>query len=209
MTSIVDRLSASRIVAVVRGANPEHAVRVAEAVVAGGITAVEITFTVPDAGAVIAELTDRLPAEILIGAGTITTPRQVDMAVASGAQFLVSPGADEATATVMRAAGPGVVLGALTPGEVLRATALGAHVVKLFPGSVGGPGYLRALRGPFPDVPFLPTGGVSTDNVTEWMRAGALAVGAGSSLCPDDEPTAGWSSVTDGARELLRASRRA
>ena len=103
-------------------------------------------------------------------------------AVDAGAQYLVSPGTSRPVAEAMRSSGTPFAIGALTPSEVMAAGELGADLVKLFPGSLGGPSYLKALRGPFPDVPFMPTGGVSVDNARSWLDAGAVCLGAGSDL---------------------------
>ncbi len=116
--------------------------------------------------------------------GTLTVPEQAAEARAAGARFIVSPHCEDPLARAMVDSSLAVMIGAFTPSEVVRARQLGADVVKLFPGSQGGPKYMEALRGPFPDIPLMPTGGVSADNVGAWFAAGAYAVGAGSALCP-------------------------
>ncbi|MGH7317579.1 MAG: bifunctional 4-hydroxy-2-oxoglutarate aldolase/2-dehydro-3-deoxy-phosphogluconate aldolase [Candidatus Rokuibacteriota bacterium] len=183
----VDQLASARVIAVIRAPTPEAALATAEVVVEGGIRAVEITYSTPEAPRVIAELRGHHGTEILIGAGTVRQASEVGLASDSGAQFVVSPGVDADVA--MEASGKGIVFipGALTPTEVMRAVALGADAVKLFPASLGGPGLLRALREPFPEVGFLPTGGVTTGNLGEWFAAGATAVAVGGSLCPRSE----------------------
>lgn len=106
----------------------------------------------------------------------------------------------------MLASGAAVLSGALTPTEVMTAVRLGVHAIKIFPASLGGPGYLRALRGPFPDVPLMPTGGVNTGNLADWLRAGAVAVGAGSEPCPPAALSAGdWPAIQHSAREFRAA----
>jgi len=175
-------LSAVGVIAVLRAPSADAAVHAVDALVAGGVTGIEITYSTPDAEQAIATVADRHGDAVLLGAGTVTTPEQAERAVAAGASFLVSPGTQPALAEAMLATGAAVMLGALTPTEVMAATALGADVVKVFPASLGGPAYLRALRGPFPDVPLMPTGGVNASNVGEWLAAGAVAVGAGSDL---------------------------
>ncbi|HEU4975349.1 MAG TPA: bifunctional 4-hydroxy-2-oxoglutarate aldolase/2-dehydro-3-deoxy-phosphogluconate aldolase [Baekduia sp.] len=176
------RLGEAGVVAVLRAPTADGAVRAAEALVEGGVTALEVTYSTPDVAAVLARLGDRFGDEVVLGAGTVLESAQAEEAVASGACFLVAPGIDEPIGEAMLATGAATLLGALTPTEVLRARRLGAHAVKLFPGSVAGPGYLRALRGPFPDVPLVPTGGISPANLGEWVDAGAFAVGAGGEL---------------------------
>jgi 2-dehydro-3-deoxyphosphogluconate aldolase/(4S)-4-hydroxy-2-oxoglutarate aldolase len=189
------------IIAVLRAPSAAAAVQAVDALVRGGVTGIEITYSTPDAEAAIAEVADRHGDAVLLGAGTITRPEQAERAVAAGARFLVSPGTEPELATAMRATGAMVMLGALTPSEVMAASALGADVVKIFPASLGGPAYLRSLRGPFPDIPLMPTGGVNSDNLGEWLRAGAVAVGAGSELCGPAAMNAGnWEVITDTAR---------
>jgi len=180
--TVLDRLKDLVVVAVVRAPTSDAAIRGVEALVAGGVRAIEITYSTPEAGRVIADLRGHYGSDVVVGAGTVTTSRQVDESVAAGAEFLVSPGVREDVATLMRDSGIPFALGALTPTEVMAATALGADVVKLFPGSLGGPDYLKALRGPFPDVPLMPTGGITVQNAQAWLDAGAVCLGAGSDL---------------------------
>jgi 2-dehydro-3-deoxyphosphogluconate aldolase/(4S)-4-hydroxy-2-oxoglutarate aldolase len=129
--------------------------------------------------------------------------------VDAGARFVVSPGIDDGVLAAAREAGVLAMPGALTPTEVMRAVSLGAQAVKLFPASIGGPAMLRALREPFPDCAFVPTGGVSAENVGEWFEAGAHAVGAGSSLCPTAEIAAGrFDAISDRAERFAAAAGR-
>ncbi len=174
------------VIAVVRAPDTASAISGVDALVAGGITGIEITFSTPDAPGVIAELARRHGASILLGAGTVLTADQATAAVDAGARFLVSPGAPPDLLEAMLGTGITVLAGAFTPTEVMSVVARGAHVVKLFPASLGGPGLLRSLRGPFPGIPFVPTGGVDAGNLGDWFAAGALAVGAGGELCSAD-----------------------
>jgi 2-dehydro-3-deoxyphosphogluconate aldolase / (4S)-4-hydroxy-2-oxoglutarate aldolase len=183
MTEPLDRLRSVGVVAVLRAPSAAAAVRAVDALVAGGVLGIEITFTTPGALEAITEITHRHADAVYLGAGTVLEPRQAEQAVEAGAEFLVTPGTDPLLAGAMRATGALTMIGALTPSEVMAATRLNADVVKLFPASLGGPAFLRALRGPFPDVPFMPTGGVSADNIAAWYGAGAVAVGAGGELC--------------------------
>lgn len=132
--------------------------------------------------AVIRRLRSEYGDAVVVGAGTVITAEQVTGSAEAGAQFLVSLGTTSAIGRAMRETGFPFALGAFTPSEVMLALQEGAHFVKLFPGSLGGPAYLRALRGPFPDVPIMPTGGVSVDNAHAWLEAGAICLGAGSDL---------------------------
>lgn len=178
------RLHALGLVAVIRGPSPELTVRMVEALVAGGVTGIEITYTTPNAAAVTRALDRAFGDLILLGMGTLTAPAQAAEAQDAGARYLVSPITDEALGVALVATGLPVMIGALTPTEVFRAHQLGSDVVKLFPGSAVGPDYVKALRGPFPHIPLMPTGGVDEHNVGDWFRAGVFAVGAGSQLSP-------------------------
>lgn len=177
-------LLSRRIVAVVRAPSPQLALEAASVLVANGITGIEITFTTPDAAVAIKKCVERHGGEALIGAGTVLTTDQVNAAHEAGAHFLVSPGTDAVVANAMVATGLLTMTGVLSPSEIMQATKLGVHVMKVFPGSLGGPAYLGALRGPFPDLRFMPTGGVSAANLGEWFDQGACAVGAGGDLVP-------------------------
>jgi 2-dehydro-3-deoxyphosphogluconate aldolase/(4S)-4-hydroxy-2-oxoglutarate aldolase len=129
-------------------------------------------------------LEDAYGSQILLGMGTLTTIQHVEQAVEAGARFIVSPHCEERLAQAMIATDLVTMIGAFTPSEIMKAHRLGSDIVKLYPGSLGTPAYLKSLHAPFPDIPIMPTGGVSVDNVKEWFDAGAFAVGAGSSLCP-------------------------
>ncbi|WP_341947404.1 bifunctional 4-hydroxy-2-oxoglutarate aldolase/2-dehydro-3-deoxy-phosphogluconate aldolase [Microbacterium sp. LWH11-1.2] len=180
-----DRLARARttgILAVLRAPSPELALEASEAIIRGGVTGIEVTFSTPDAPAVIRELIARHGDAAYVGAGTVTTPEQAALAADAGAEFLVSPGTLPDLTRTMLDTGRVVMTGAMTPTEVMSALALGVDVVKIFPASLGGPSYLGALRGPFPDAPLMPTGGVSPDNLAAWFAAGAVAVGAGGDL---------------------------
>lgn len=178
------RLHDLGLVAVIRGPSPELTVRMVEALVAGGVCGIEITYTTPNATEVVRALDRALGERILLGMGTLTDPAQAAEAQDAGARYLVSPITDEALGRAMVATGLPVMIGALTPTEVWRAHQLGADVVKLFPGSAVGPDYVKALHGPFPDIKIMPTGGVDEHNLADWFRAGVWAVGAGSQLSP-------------------------
>lgn len=194
------------VVAVIRAPDASSAVRGVEALLAGGVAGIEITYSTPDAATVIAELARRHGDKLVLGAGTVLTPAQAAEAADAGATFLVSPGSDDQLASAMLATGLTVLLGALTPTEVMHVTGLGAHAVKVFPASVGGPSYLRGLRAPFPEVPFIPTGGVHPGNVAEWLAAGAVAVGAGGDLCSTADLSAGrWDDLEARARHFIEA----
>lgn len=172
------------LIAVVRGASCEAAVEVASALIEGDVLGIEIAFTTPEAHAAIRDLDEEYGDRILLGAGTVTNSGQVEKSVRAGANFLVSPGCDPDLVPIMRQTGLAILPGVLTPSEVVLAMGLGVEAVKLFPGSLGGPSYLKALLGPFPGMAFLPTGGVSAGNVRDWFSAGAFAVGVGGAIAP-------------------------
>lgn len=182
MTDRLARARQSGVLAVLRASTPELALEASEAILRGGVTGIEVTFSTPDAPAVIRELISRHGQAAYIGAGTVTTAAQANLAADAGAEFLVSPGTLPELTRAMLDTGRVVMTGAMTPTEVMGALALGVDVVKIFPASLGGPSYLGALRGPFPDAPLMPTGGVNPDNLAAWFAAGAVAVGAGGDL---------------------------
>lgn len=202
----LDRIRELGLIAVVRGTSCTSAVEVASALIEGSILGIEVAFTTPEAHLAMRELNEEYGDHILLGAGTVTTPDQADRAVSSGATFLVSPGCDPGLIPLMQRTGLAVLPGVLTPSEVMLALRLGLETVKLFPGSLGGPSYLKGLRGPFPNVSFLPTGGVSAENVKHWFAAGAFAVGVGGAVAPsalgDGENRA---KVVERAKRLVEA----
>jgi len=180
----LNRLHDLGLVAVIRGPSPELTVEMVAALVAGGVTGIEITYTTPNAAEVVRALDRAFGDRILLGMGTLTDPAQAAEALDAGARYLVSPITDDTLAAAMVATGLPLMIGALTPTEVFRAYQLGSDVVKLFPGSAVGPDYVKALHGPFPHIPIMPTGGVDEHNLADWFRAGVWAVGAGSQLSP-------------------------
>jgi 2-dehydro-3-deoxyphosphogluconate aldolase/(4S)-4-hydroxy-2-oxoglutarate aldolase len=206
-TETCARIEAVGIVPVIRAASPELALRAAEAVLAGGISVFEITMTVPDAPAVIETLAARLGARAVVGAGTVLDAVAAARCIDAGAAFVVSPGFDAATVAAAHARGVPAMPGALTPTEVIAAWKAGADMVKIFPASaVGGPKYLRALRGPLPDVKLLPTGGVNAATAGDYIAAGAAALGVGSELIDPAALARGDDALlTTRARELLAA----
>ncbi len=194
------------LVAVIRAPDVEGALGGVEALVAGGITGIEITYSTPDAASVVRELDRRYGDKILLGVGTILDADQAVAATEAGARFLVSPGMTDRLAEKMLATGLPVLAGAWTPSEVMRLLELGMDGVKLFPASTGGIAHLRSLRGPFPDVAFVPTGGVTVDNLGKWLAAGVIAVGIGGELCPASDLAArDYPSISERARRFASA----
>jgi len=177
-------VGAAGVVAVLRGSNAADVTAAAMTLAEAGVRVLEITLTVPDSTTIIADLVKNAPSDVIVGAGTLRTVQDIDDVLAAGAQFLVSPGLTPALLAAVADTAVPFIPGINTPSELMTALDGGAAAVKLFPGSLGGPGYLRALRGPFPSVAIMPTGGVTPDNVNQWFDAGAFAVGAGSDLAP-------------------------
>lgn len=204
-----DRLARARttgILAVLRAPSPELALQASEAIIRGGVSGIEVTFSTPDAPAVIRELIARHGDAAYIGAGTVTTAEQATQAADAGAAFLVSPGTLPDLTRAMLDTGRVVMTGAMTPTEVMGTLELGVDVVKIFPASLGGPSYLGALRGPFPDAPLMPTGGVKPDNLADWFAAGAVAVGAGGDLANGAAIANGdWADIEERAARFAAA----
>ena len=178
-----ERIMEIGIVPVVRASSSVQACLAADAVRQGGIPIVEITMTVPGALEVIRELATKCGSDVLIGAGTVLNAQAAQQCVDAGAQFLVSPGLNIQTVEFAAREGKLIMAGALTPTEVMAAWAAGADIVKVFPcGQVGGAKYIKALRGPFPQIPFVPTGGVNLNTAAEFIEAGSVALGIGGEL---------------------------
>lgn len=174
-----------RLVAVIRADRPEDALFAARAMAAAGVRGIEITFTVPDAAASIRAAIAALPQSVVVGAGTVLTETQATDALTAGARFLVSPVCDAFVVRLAHEAGARAAIGGLTPTEIVAAARLGSDYVKVFPGeSLGGPTYIKHLRGPLPDIPLMVTGGVTRENAAAYLAAGAQSVGLGSDLMP-------------------------
>jgi len=174
------------IIPVIRAPNADAAFAVAEALIGAGLPIAEITMTVPGAIDVIASIAKRFGDRVLVGAGTVTDVASAKRAIGEGAQFIVTPCLIPDVISATLKANVAMLPGALTPTEVFEAHRLGGDMVKVFPVGVGGALYVRALRGPFPKIPLVPTGGVTLDNVRDMFDAGATAVGVGSELISRD-----------------------
>ena len=171
------------VVPVVRASSAKQAMLAAKAVRAGGIPIVEVTMTVPGAIEVIAELSKSMGSEVLIGAGTVLDAATAQRCINAGAEFIVSPGFDLETVRSVNRAGKLMMAGALTPTEVIAAWKAGSEFVKIFPcGAVGGAKYIKALKGPLPQIPMIPTGGVNLTTASDFILAGAAALGIGGEL---------------------------
>jgi 2-dehydro-3-deoxyphosphogluconate aldolase/(4S)-4-hydroxy-2-oxoglutarate aldolase len=204
---VTRRIEEIGIIPVVRASSVEEANRAVEAICAGGIPAVEITMTVPNAVSVIRELAQQRGKDVLIGAGTVINAAQAESCILAGAHFLVSPGL---SLTVLAEAKNHSILaipGALTPTELMTAQEHGATLLKIFPcGNVGGPKYLKSLKGPFPKGMLIPTGGVNATNAADFITAGAFALGVGADLVDATALREGnLQKISDAARELVNA----
>ena len=182
--TILNKLIESGVIGVVRGKSRQEAVEISKALVAGGVNGIELTFTVPEAAQAIQELKAEFKdnADVVVGAGTVLDVTTAKLAIEAGAEYIVSPSFDAAAAELCNLYQIPYLPGTLTITEMTTAMKAGADIVKLFPGSAVGPSYIKAVKGPLPHANIMPTGGVSYDNLGEWIKAGAVAVGAGSNL---------------------------
>ncbi|HEX7432377.1 MAG TPA: bifunctional 4-hydroxy-2-oxoglutarate aldolase/2-dehydro-3-deoxy-phosphogluconate aldolase [Anaerolineaceae bacterium] len=203
---ILARLKELGLIAVIRGPSADLTVKMVEALIAGGVYAIEITYSTPNAVEVVKTLDRTFGDKIVLGMGTLTESRQAEEALGAGARFLVSPLVEAELGKAMIATGLATMIGALTPTEVFQAYRMGSDVVKIFPGNLVGPAYIKSLKGPFPYIPMMPTGGVSATNVGEWFAAGVYGVGAGSELCPPALAKEGrFDEIIEKAREFVQA----
>jgi 2-dehydro-3-deoxyphosphogluconate aldolase / (4S)-4-hydroxy-2-oxoglutarate aldolase len=199
------------LIPVLRAKSVAQAHAVVQAMIAGGITVVEVTMTVPGAVELLGELRQEYRAELLLGAGTVTTADEAEATIAAGAEFVVSPSFHPAVVSRTRALGKVSIPGALTPTEVITAWNAGADYVKIFPCSaVGGASYLKALLAPFPHLKLIPTGGVTLETAESFLRAGACALGVGSDLVNLNAVEAGRTeTITETARAYINVLARA
>lgn len=207
---MLERIERSGVVAIVRLDDYRHAPEMARALADGGVEAVEFTYTNPAAGDAVRATKDALGDRMMVGAGTVLDPETARAAILLGADFIVTPTVQVDTIRLCQRYSVSTVIGAFTPTEILTAWEAGASIVKVFPASVGGPRYLKDVRGPLPQVKLMPTGGVSLDNAGEFIKAGAVGIAAGSNLV-DAETVArqDWATLTQRARELVDAVQRA
>src|SRR5947207_5446716 len=190
-TSPLQRVLDRCIVAVIRAEGPEKFVDVAEALLAGGVEVMEVTFTVPRATLVLEKVAAKLGSRILLGAGTVLDTETARAAILSGAEFIVSPAVNVEVIELCRRYSKLVMPGALTPTEVITAWQAGADIVKIFPSELTGPKYIKALRAPLPQVRLMPTGGVNLDTAIDYLNAGSCALGIGGSLVEPKAVAAG------------------
>lgn len=201
---LVTRITDNGLVAVVRAESAEKAYRIFDACIEGGVAAIEITFTVPGAHKIIEDLASKYQSgEIILGAGTVLDPETARIAILSGAQYIVSPNINVDTIKLCNRYQVPSMPGAMTINEIILAMEAGADIIKIFPGNLFGPSIIKSVKGPIPQAQMMPTGGVEVDNVEEWIKAGAVAIGAGSSLTKGSK-TGDYAAVTATAKEFLR-----
>lgn len=179
---VLQRIEEVGVVAVVRAENSEQAKKIALACMEGGIDSIEITFTVPGAHKVIESLTEEFGDRLLVGAGTVLDSETARVAILAGAKYIVSPGFDLETAKLCNRYQIPYMAGCMTITEMIKAMEAGVDVIKVFPGSAFGPSFIKAVLGPLPQAVLMPTGGVSIDNVDQWIKNGCIAVGVGGNL---------------------------
>jgi len=200
--NVLKKITDSGLVVVVRAENSDEAKKITEACLEGGAAAIEITYTVPGASRVIEDLAKHYAGQIIIGAGTVLDPETARIAILSGAQYVVSPALNEDTLKLCNRYQIPCMPGVMTVADVIKAMELGADILKVFPGEAFGPKIIKAIHGPLPQATLMPTGGVSVDNVSEWIKAGAAAVGAGGSLIAGAK-TGDFASITKLAKEFV------
>lgn len=207
----LDLIESCGVVAVIRLQDPARLGGVVDALVAGGVGALEVTMTVPGAIGLIEQLAPTLPTGFAIGAGTVLDPDTARAAIVAGARFIVSPIFNPAIIGVSHDRGVVAIPGCFSPTEIVAAWQAGADVVKVFPATALGPGYFKDLRGPLPGIKLMPTGGVTLQNAGEWIAAGAVAIGAGTSLVERQAVECGdWAAITKRARlfvDVVRVAR--
>jgi 2-dehydro-3-deoxyphosphogluconate aldolase/(4S)-4-hydroxy-2-oxoglutarate aldolase len=193
------------VIAIMRAKSSDQLLAAADAIKAGGVQAIEVTMTTPGALDVIRQATERYGADVLFGAGSVLDPESARAAILAGAQFVVCPTLNLKTIEICHRYAIPVVPGAYTPTEILTAWEAGADMVKVFPASVGGPAYFKAIKGPLPQVKLVPVGGVNLDTTADFIRAGADAVGVGSALVSQKLLDAGdFATLTERARRFCQ-----
>ncbi|MBR2500304.1 MAG: bifunctional 2-keto-4-hydroxyglutarate aldolase/2-keto-3-deoxy-6-phosphogluconate aldolase [Clostridia bacterium] len=200
---ILTKLTDAGLVAVVRAKNGEEAIKISDACLEGGCPSIELTFTVPGAHKVIEELALRYSGgEMLLGAGTVLDSETARIAILSGANYIVSPGFNLETAKLCNRYRIPYMAGCMTITEVITAMEAGVDIIKIFPADLFGPTIIKDIRGPLPQAKLMPTGGVDVSNVDQWIKAGAVAVGAGSSLTAGAK-TGDYAKITATAKEFI------
>ena len=200
---MLEQLETNGIVAVIRAESKEQALKIVDFAYQGGIKAIEITMTIPGAIDVIKDISSKFSPEMLIGAGTILDSETARLAILAGAEFIVSPHLDIEIIKTANRYQKVVMPGAMTVREVILSMEHGADVVKIFPSGLFGPEIIKAIKGPLPQAPLMPTGGINLNNLQEWFKAGVFCVGVGSSLTKDAIKKGDYAIIKDKAQEFI------
>lgn len=200
---VISKLRACGLVAVVRAKDADDAMRISEACIKGGCAGIELTFTTPGVLPIIEKMAKEYEgSDFIIGAGTVLDPETARMSILSGAQYVVSPSFNPDTVRMCNRYRVACMPGAMSIAEVIAGMEAGADIIKVFPGELFGPKIIKSIHGPLPHAELMPTGGVSVENVGEWIKAGAVAVGAGGSLTAGAK-TGDYASITATAKEFV------
>lgn len=202
MEKTLEKIAAAGLIAVVRAENENQALDIVDALKKGGAEIIEVTMTVPGAVEIIDQLVKAGSEKTIIGAGTVMDLETARAVISAGAQFLVSPHLNTDLIRFCKDSGVLYMPGAMTPTEIVTAVEAGALAVKVFPGNVLGPGFIKAVKGPMPRVRLIPTGGVNLDNVEQWIQSGAYAVGVGGELTRGSE-NGDYARITASAMEFI------
>ena len=202
--NVIKSITECGVVAVVRADSKEEALLISEACIKGGILGIEVTFTIQNAESVLKELTNVYTnSNVVIGAGTVLDSQTARIAILAGAQFIVSPCFDKETAKLCNLYQVPYMPGCMTITEMKQALEYGADIIKLFPGNAYGPDFIKAIKAPLPQVNIMPTGGVSLDNVHQWIKNGCVAVGVGGNLITPAK-SGNYTQITENAREYIQ-----
>lgn len=207
-TGILNKLADAGVIPVIRGKSKEQGKKACDALIAGEMTALEITFTIPEATELIQEVvSEHQDSAIVVGAGTVLEATTARLAIMAGAEFIVSPSFDLETAKICNLYQIPYIPGCMTITEIKDALQAGSEIIKLFPGSAYGPSMIPAVKAPLPHANIMPTGGVNLANLTEWFQAGAVAVGVGGNLlAPMNEGN--YDAITEMAAQYMEAFRK-
>ncbi len=202
---MIELIKKTGVVAIMRAKSPDHLLVAAESIRAGGVQAIEVTMTTPGALDVIEQAAQMFGADVLFGVGSVLDPESARAAILAGAQFVVCPALNLNTIELCNRYSVPVFPGAYTPTEILAAWEAGADMVKVFPASVGGPAYIKAIKAPFPQIKLMPVGGVNLDTTADFIHAGAEVVAAGGALVSEELVEAGdFAALTERARRFCQ-----
>lgn len=209
--NLLEQLKECSIVAVIRGATVDNIIPISKALNEGGVKGIEITVETPKAFTLIEKVVSEMGDEVIVGAGTVLDPETARAAIMVGSKFIFSPTINPETIKITKRYGVISVPGALTPTEILTGYEHGADIIKVFPSNIVGPTYLKDIHGPLPHIPLMPTGGIDVDNVGDYIKAGAVAVGVGSSLVNTKEVIDEMycKKLTEKAKQLVNAVKKA